>query len=187
MRNEYSQLALVGMVLCATSMVLGFVGYAQRGDVEEGLEAFVMVFFIGFLPFGMVYLGIKMKNMPLFYLGAILGIIALPPIAFLFFDDAEYTALLIGGIFECVALLILGVVLAVRIKTSIESRRQKKLVSQKFCPRCGKEVEANWKVCPYCKTDLKPVICPHCRHANPSTSTRCQRCGSLFMDETRIY
>jgi hypothetical protein len=119
MGNEmrYSQLAVLGMVLCTVSMFLGFIGYTQQVDSEEGLLAFVMTFLMGFLPFSVVYSGIKLRNRFLFYPAAIYGIIALSIDAFLFFDDAEYTALFIGGIIECISIVVLGLILVIEVRS----------------------------------------------------------------------
>lgn len=113
---RYSQLAVMGMVLCTVSMFLGFIGYKQQVGYEEGMLKFVMTFLMGFLPFFVVYSGVKLGNKFLFYPAAIYGIIALSIDAFLFFDDAEYNALFIGGLLECVSLVILGLILAIKIK-----------------------------------------------------------------------
>lgn len=108
---RYSQLAVIGMVLCTASMLLGFIGYKQQVDYEAGMLKFAMTFLMGFLPFSVIYSGIKLRNRFLFYLAAISGIIALSIDAFLFFDDAEYTALFIGGILESLSIVILGLIL----------------------------------------------------------------------------
>lgn len=62
----------------------------------------------------------------------------------------------------------------------------RKLISQKFCPTCGRKVEFDWKVCPYCKTALELVFCSPCRCANPLLSTYCQRCRLPLEDRTVI-
>jgi len=55
----------------------------------------------------------------------------------------------------------------------------------KACPICGKQVEENWKICPYCKTELYNIcyncgkeidsswiVCPYCRKAINTESRR---------------
>jgi hypothetical protein len=68
-----------------------------------------------------------------------------------------------------------------------KSVAKKSISSKKFCPGCGREVGADWKVCPYCRSELESIFCPSCGHANPLSSTRCQRCGSSLDDGTMTY
>lgn len=65
--------------------------------------------------------------------------------------------------------------------------RAKKSISPKFCPGCGRNVEPDWKICLYCKTDLERAVCLHCGSANPFPSVRCQTCGFPSEDRTVIY
>lgn len=55
------------------------------------------------------------------------------------------------------------------------------------CPVCGRRVESTWQFCPYCRSSLELIICPHCRYANPSTTARCQNCGSSLSEGTKVY
>lgn len=43
------------------------------------------------------------------------------------------------------------------------------------CPTCNKEVQKDWKVCPFCKTSL-PIICPCGRKIEPDWKY-CPICG----------
>ena len=55
------------------------------------------------------------------------------------------------------------------------------------CPKCGKEVSDNDKVCPHCKKVLK-LVCPKCGTANPTPLctkcgftilSKCEKCGTI--------
>jgi len=58
---------------------------------------------------------------------------------------------------------------------------------KKFCPGCGRKIEIDWKVCPYCREELGFNVCPHCGYMNPSAVNRCQRCGVPFRNGTVTY
>ncbi len=55
------------------------------------------------------------------------------------------------------------------------------------CPKCGKEVSDDAKVCPHCKKVLK-LVCPKCETANPTPVctkcgftilSKCEKCGAI--------
>ncbi|MHA1269211.1 MAG: zinc-ribbon domain-containing protein [Candidatus Helarchaeota archaeon] len=64
------------------------------------------------------------------------------------------------------------------------------------CPKCGRQVEANWNFCKYCRYDLrtKPesnlqttsslenIICPKCGTSNASKNKFCMHCGSKLFE-----
>ncbi len=108
-------IVMSGIILCFISMFLGLFGYTDQIDIHEGLLAFMMTFFMGTLPFLIVYLGIKRMNKALVFLGALYGIAGLSISTFLFFDDAEYLILFFGGIFQFVSILILFFLLSAEI------------------------------------------------------------------------
>ena len=73
-----------------------------------------------------------------------------------------------------------------RLKISATGQKKPNLL-RVSCPGCNRKIEPDWKVCPYCKTDLEPNICPYCGYGNYRVAARCQNCGVPFKDETRVY
>ena len=53
-------------------------------------------------------------------------------------------------------------------------------MSQKFCPKCKKPVDANAIRCPHCNMRLK-VICPTCNTANLFGLDTCTNCGTVLI------
>ena len=48
------------------------------------------------------------------------------------------------------------------------------------CPKCGKEVKDDDKICPHCKKVLK-LVCPKCNTANPTPV--CTKCGFVILSK----
>jgi predicted amidophosphoribosyltransferase len=49
------------------------------------------------------------------------------------------------------------------------------------CPECGKPVEADWQVCPYCGKKMK-AECPECGKAAEPDWVACPHCGASLAD-----
>ena len=45
------------------------------------------------------------------------------------------------------------------------------------CWKCGEEVDADAKFCPYCGASLTPVKCPKCGYVNQAGAKFCSNCG----------
>ena len=46
----------------------------------------------------------------------------------------------------------------------------------KVCVKCGKELEHDWLICPYCKTEAGPKICAACGKESQETWVVCPFC-----------
>ena len=54
----------------------------------------------------------------------------------------------------------------------------------KNCFNCNKEVEPDFKVCPYCGVRLDEIECPVCHYKNEPNSKFCQECGNKLLEGT---
>ena len=47
------------------------------------------------------------------------------------------------------------------------------------CPKCGRDVDAQWKFCNYCGESIA-ITCPSCAAINPADALFCHDCGAKF-------
>ncbi len=47
------------------------------------------------------------------------------------------------------------------------------------CPKCGRDVDAQWKFCNYCGESIA-LACPSCAAINPADALFCHDCGAKF-------
>lgn len=52
------------------------------------------------------------------------------------------------------------------------------------CPECGRPIKPDFKVCPYCKTDLASE-CPNCHKQMEHGWVVCPYCGGKIKDEEK--
>lgn len=64
-------------------------------------------------------------------------------------------------------------------------RKENTAVSMSVCRNCGKNLEYDWKICPFCKTPVATTSCNYCGQEIKTDWSYCPHCKNEVKTEIK--
>lgn len=75
--------------------------------------------------------------------------------AILFFTGDSDKSRTLGIVLAVIGILAICIITPIfKAKEIAAKQKEEHKEDQKRCPKCGKKMESDWEICPYCQTDL---------------------------------
>ena len=79
--------------------------------------------------------------------------------AILFFTSDTDKSKTFGIVLLIIGIIAICIIVPIcKAKESASNSKENKIEEQKKCPECGKKMENDWEICPYCQTDLNTYL-----------------------------